>query len=82
MLSDLLDHKEADLRGKGERPPDDDLQKLSRLRKVVNEQRRQPHRIRDLAVNGTDRKLLDEVVRAPELNTKAQLLERAKKLPR
>jgi tRNA nucleotidyltransferase (CCA-adding enzyme) len=98
LLSDLLDHKEADLRGKGERPPDDDLQRLSRLRKVVNEQRREPHRIRDLAVNGTDligigyrpgpaighalRKLLDEVVRAPELNTKEQLLERAKRLPR
>ena len=55
-------------------------------------------RIRDLAVNGSDligigyrlgpaighalRKLLDEVVRTPSLNTKEQLLERAKKLPR
>jgi tRNA nucleotidyltransferase (CCA-adding enzyme) len=98
LLSDLLDHKGADLRGKGERPRDEDLAKLARLRKVVIEQQREPHRIRDLAVNGNDlieigyrpgptighalRKLLDEVVRSPTLNTKEQLLERAKKLPR
>jgi tRNA nucleotidyltransferase (CCA-adding enzyme) len=98
LLSDLLDHKEADLRGKGERPSNDDLAKLARLRKVVAEQRREPHRIRDLAVNGNDlieigfrpgpaighalRKLLDDVVRTPELNTKEQLLSRAKDLAR
>ena len=98
LLSDLLDHKEADLRGKGERPADDDLKKLARLRTVVAEQRREPHRVRDLAVNGNDliaigfrpgpaighalRKLLDEVVRTPALNTKEQLLERAKELER
>ncbi|HET7127870.1 MAG TPA: CCA tRNA nucleotidyltransferase [Gaiellaceae bacterium] len=96
LLSDLLDHKEADLRGKGERPADGDLAKLARLRKVVSEQRRAPHRVRDLAVNGNDliaigfrpgpaighalRKLLDDVVRMPELNTKQQLLERAREL--
>ena len=98
LLSDLLDHKEADLRGKGDRPADDDLAKLTRLRKVVSEQRREPHRVRDLAVNGNDliaigfrpgpaighalRKLLDDVVRTPDLNTKEQLLERAKELAR
>jgi tRNA nucleotidyltransferase (CCA-adding enzyme) len=96
LLSDLLDHKEADLRGKGERPAEDDLKKLARLRTVVAEQRQEPHRVRDLAVNGNDliaigfrpgpaighalRKLLDEVVRTPALNTKEQLLERAKEL--
>ena len=98
LLSDLLDHKEADLLGKGDSPRNDDLAKLTRLRRVVDEERHKPHRIRDLAVNGTDligigyrpgpaightlRKLLDEVVRAPELNTKEQLLQRAKELPR
>jgi tRNA nucleotidyltransferase (CCA-adding enzyme) len=98
LLSDLLDHKEADLRGKGERPAEDDLKKLARLRKVVAEQRREPHRVRDLAVNGNDliaigfrpgpaigqalRKLLDDVVRTPALNTKEQLLERAKEFER
>jgi tRNA nucleotidyltransferase (CCA-adding enzyme) len=97
LLSDLLDHKEADLSGKGERPAAAaDLEKLARLRKVVSEQRRSPHRIRDLAVNGNDlisigfrpgpvvgqvlRKLLDDVVRTPALNTKEQLLKRAKEL--
>jgi tRNA nucleotidyltransferase (CCA-adding enzyme) len=98
LLADLLDHKEADLRGKGDSPRSDDLATLTRLRQVVDEQRHEPHRIRDLAVNGTDligvgyrpgpaighalRKLLDEVVRTPELNTKEQLLKRAKELPR
>ena len=54
------------------------------------------HRLRDLAVGGDDliaigyepgpaigrtlRTLLDEVVREPELNTREQLLERAKEL--
>ena len=96
LLADLLDHKEADLRGKGEGAAEKELMKLGRLRKVVAEQRREPHRIRDLAVNGNDlieigfrpgpaigqalRKLLDDVVRTPALNTKEQLLVRAKEL--
>jgi tRNA nucleotidyltransferase (CCA-adding enzyme) len=98
LLADLLDHKEADLRGKGDRLASDELDKLARLRAVVAEQRREPHRVRDLAVNGNDliamgyrpgpaighalRKLLDEVVRTPELNTKEQLLARARELDR
>jgi tRNA nucleotidyltransferase (CCA-adding enzyme) len=98
LLAELLDHKEADFRGKGESPRAEDLEKLGRLRKIVAEQRREPHRIRDLAVNGNDlitigirpgpvlgqilRKLLDDVVRTPSLNTKEQLLRRAKELSR
>jgi tRNA nucleotidyltransferase (CCA-adding enzyme) len=98
LLSDLLDHKEADLRGKGERDAREDLAKLARLREVVAEQRSQPHRIRDLAVRGDDliaigyrpgpalgqtlAKLLEEVVREPELNSKETLLRRAKELQR
>ena len=96
LLADLLDHKEADLRGKGDRPPDADLAKLDRLRQVVAEQRSNPHRIRDLAVRGDDliaigyrpgpalghtlAKLLEEVVRTPELNTRPELLRRAEEL--
>ena len=95
LLFDLLDHKEADLRGKG-RPPDLDLERLERFRKVVREQQRNPHRLADLAVNGDDlialgyppgppigqtlQVLLREVVDEPELNTRAALLERAKEL--
>ena len=98
LLSDLLDHKEADLRGKGDWSADADLEKLAHLRRVVAEQRSQPHRVRDLAVRGDDliaigfqpgpalghalRKLLEEVVREPDLNTKDALLQRARELPR
>jgi tRNA nucleotidyltransferase (CCA-adding enzyme) len=97
LLRELLDHKEADIRGKGERPVDDDLAKLERLRRTVAHERSQPHRIRDLAVRGDDligigfrpgpelgatlRRLLEDVVRAPELNTHDELLRRAKELP-
>ena len=41
LLFDLLDHKEADLRGKGQ-PPDVDLARLERFRAVVREQQREP----------------------------------------
>jgi tRNA nucleotidyltransferase/poly(A) polymerase len=96
LLRELLDHKEADIRGKGERPVDDDLAKLERLRRSVGRQRSQPHRIRDLAVRGDDligigfrpgpdlgralRQLLEDVVRSPELNTRDELLRRARRL--
>jgi tRNA nucleotidyltransferase (CCA-adding enzyme) len=96
VLRELLDHKEADIRGKGERPVDDDLAKLERLRRAIGRERTQPHRIRDLAVRGDDligigfrpgpelgqalRRLLEDVVRAPELNTRDELLRRAAEL--
>jgi tRNA nucleotidyltransferase (CCA-adding enzyme) len=96
LLDDLLDHKEADLRGKGDPPPADDLEQLAQLRLTVDRERHQPHRIRDLAVDGDDlieigfrpgpeigralSTLLDEVVRTPELNTRETLLERAREL--
>ena len=93
LLFELLDHKEADLRGKGDEPPAGDLEKLARFRRVVEQQRHTPHRIADLAVDGNDliaagfepgprigetlRNLLADVVRSPELNTREELLERA-----
>ncbi len=95
LLADLLAHKEADLRGKG-RPVDEDLERLTRLRRVVAKERSNPHRIRDLAVSGDDligigyrpgpalgrtlSKLLDDVVRQPELNERDVLLDRARAL--
>jgi tRNA nucleotidyltransferase/poly(A) polymerase len=97
LLFDLLDHKEADLRGKGE-PPDDDLVKLERFRAVVRQEQGSPHRLADLAVSGDDlialgylpgpaigstlQTLLREVVDEPALNTRPALLERAKELAR
>jgi putative nucleotidyltransferase with HDIG domain len=98
VLADLLDHKEADLRGKGDTPPPDDMARLGRLRRAVDRERHSPHRVRDLAVNGNDlleagfapgpslgralRLLLEDVLRDPALNTREALLARAKGLPK
>ena len=95
LTFDLLDHKRADLLGKG--PTNEkDLERLRELRKVVEREKAAAHRLRDLAVGGDDligigfkpgpdigrtlRALLDEVVKAPELNTREKLLARAKAL--
>jgi tRNA nucleotidyltransferase (CCA-adding enzyme) len=96
LALELLDHKEADLRGKGEAPPEGELERLARFRAIVEEQVKSPHRLRDLAVGGDDlirvgyrpgptvgktlRALLDDVIREPEHNTREHLLERAKEL--
>jgi tRNA nucleotidyltransferase (CCA-adding enzyme) len=96
LALELLDHKEADLRGKGEAPPEGELERLARFRTIVEEQVKSPHRLRDLAVGGDDliaigyrpgptvgktlRALLDDVIREPEHNTREHLLERAKEL--
>jgi putative nucleotidyltransferase with HDIG domain len=96
LVSDLLDHKEADLHGKGEGPSPDDLQRLELLRRAVARERRSPHRIRDLAVDGNDligigfqpgpalgkalSALLEDVIREPRLNTRDELLRRAREL--
>jgi tRNA nucleotidyltransferase (CCA-adding enzyme) len=95
LLFDLLDHKEADLRGKG-RPADNDLAKLDRFRAVVRAEQTSPHRLPDLAVGGDDlialgfqpgpvigrtlQLLLHQVIEEPELNTREALLERARGL--
>ena len=56
LALDLLDHKEADLLGKGEEGPRDvhELERLQRFRAVVEEERSSPHRLSDLSVDGTD----------------------------
>ena len=54
---DLLDHKEADLRGKrspGEPAPEKDLERLARFRAVVEHEVSSPHRLRDLVIGGDD----------------------------
>jgi tRNA nucleotidyltransferase (CCA-adding enzyme) len=93
---DLLEHKEADLRGKREPADEADLAKLARFREVVAGELASPHRLADLAVDGDDliqlgyvpgpaigetlKVLLHEVVDDPGRNTRDQLLERAKEL--
>ena len=54
---ELVDHKEADYRGKpGEDggPPVEDIEQLERFRGRLRRERAQPHRLADLAVDGND----------------------------
>jgi tRNA nucleotidyltransferase/poly(A) polymerase len=98
LAFDLLDHKHADLLGKrgsgGEPPPQDEIDALARFRETVAQERSSPHRLSDLAVDGSDlielgfepgpqlgrvlNELLDAVVDEPALNTREALLARAK----
>jgi len=95
LTFDLLDHKRADLLGKG-LENGQELERLARFREVVEREQTSAHRLRDLAVGGDDllrigyepgpalgralRTLLDAVVRDPRLNTREQLLARAEEL--
>src|SRR5262249_8505548 len=95
LTLDLIEHKRADLLGKGV-VNEQELERLSRFREVVERERDSAHRLRDLAVDGEDllrlgyragpalgrtlRTLLDEVVRNPGLKTREQLLARAEAL--
>src|SRR3954451_624715 len=93
----LVDHKEADFRGKRGTdgpPPLDELDRLKRFRKTLERERRQPHRLKDLAVDGSDliaigfqpgpelgralQELLRDVVDEPAQNTRDVLLDRAR----
>ena len=96
LTFELLDHKEADLRGKGATPRVAELERLDRFRRVVDEQLTSPYRLRDLAVGGDDlialgyqpgppigralQELLDDVIRDPARNTREHLLARAKEI--
>jgi tRNA nucleotidyltransferase (CCA-adding enzyme) len=91
LAFDLVAHKEADLRGK--RAPAEELEAAARLRTLLEAERGKPHRVADLAVDGSDligvgfsegpelgqalEALLDDVIEDPSLNTRDQLLERA-----
>ena len=82
LAFDLLDHKEADLRGKGDRPRQEDSTGLHAFAVVLEQEQGSPHRLRDLAVSGDDlvalghkpgpeigrtlQALLHDVVRDPE----------------
>ena len=95
LALDLLAHKEADLIGKGRHGPrdTDELERLRRFRTLVEAERGSPHRLADLAVDGTDliglgyrpgpelgrtlAELLDDVVDDPSLNRRETLLARA-----
>ncbi|HEY2374230.1 MAG TPA: HD domain-containing protein [Gaiellaceae bacterium] len=97
LAFELLDHKEADFAGKP--GPDDeprvgDVERVQRFREQVRREQQQPHRLSDLAVDGSDliaagyepgpalgralRELLHEVVEDPSRNTKSVLLSSAR----
>ena len=97
----LVDHKDADYRGKPGPDglgPVEDLEKLARFRALLLAERRQPHRLSDLAIDGSDlielglspgpdlgrvlRELLHDVVDDPSMNTREALLARARKAAR
>jgi tRNA nucleotidyltransferase (CCA-adding enzyme) len=97
LTFELLDHWHADLAGR-----DDSarvtmkLARLAEFRLVVEQELGSPHRLADLAVDGSDlieigyqpgpalgralRELLDEVVERPALNKREALLTRAQEL--
>jgi poly(A) polymerase/tRNA nucleotidyltransferase (CCA-adding enzyme) len=88
--ADLLGKRGSD----GEPPPLEEIERLARFRAVVERELSSPHRLRDLAIDGNDlielgfrpgprlghilHDLLDAVVDEPALNTRDQLLARAK----
>jgi tRNA nucleotidyltransferase/poly(A) polymerase len=94
LAFDLVAHKEADLRGK--QVSQAELDAGARLRALLEQERVQPHRLEDLAIDGSDLlqigysegpdlgraldSLLDAVVDDPALNTRNALLDRARAL--
>jgi tRNA nucleotidyltransferase (CCA-adding enzyme) len=94
LAFDLVAHKQADLRGK--QVSQDEHEAADRLHDLLEQERKQPHRLEDLAVDGADllalgysegpqlgrtlTALLDAVVDDPSLNTRDELLARAEAL--
>jgi putative nucleotidyltransferase with HDIG domain len=94
LAFDLVAHKLADLGAK--QVPPEETESAQRLRRLLEQERSNPHRLTDLAVDGGDllelgyrqgprvgaalNVLLDDVVSDPRRNERAWLLERAKEL--
>ena len=89
----LVDHKDADYRGKpgeGALVPAEEIERLAQFKQMLARERKQPHRLRDLAVDGNDlialgfapgpelgrtlRDLLHDVVEDPSRNRRDVLL--------
>ncbi|MES1246824.1 MAG: HD domain-containing protein [Actinomycetota bacterium] len=92
----LVDHKEADYLGKRteeSEPVSSDVEAVRRFRKTIERERTQPHRLADLAIDGSDlielgmapgpeigrilHELLREVVEDPSRNERETLLQLA-----
>jgi len=91
LANDLIDHKVADLSAKD--VPEAELERVEELRRLLTQERSQPHHLSDLAVTGDDLRaigfpegpglgrvlhdLLADVVDDPARNDRDWLLERA-----
>ena len=74
---ELVDHKEADYRGKPGAdggPPIEDIEKLDRFRRLLRRERASPHRLADLAVDGNDLIEARLRARAPSSATRSESL--------
>jgi tRNA nucleotidyltransferase (CCA-adding enzyme) len=96
LALDLVEHRLADLRAKT--VPAEWLTDAETFKALLEQERAQPHRVGDLAVDGLDlielgiregpdvgaalASLLERVVEDPALNTRERLLEEAQRLPR
>ena len=96
LALELAAHKLADVEGK--RVPPSEREANRRLRELLEQERTQPHRVADLAVDGGDLielgfdegpeigaaldALLDRVLEDPSLNLRDRLLEEARRLRR
>jgi tRNA nucleotidyltransferase (CCA-adding enzyme) len=94
LAFDLVAHKLADLGAK--QVPPEEVEAAQRLRRLLEQERSNPHRLTDLVVDGADllelgyrqgprvgaalNQLLDDVVLDPRRNKREWLLERAKEL--
>ena len=94
LARDLIAHKQADLRAKDVPPGEHEA--AERLRELVERERGRPHRVQDLAVDGSDlialgyspgpalgralETLVDDVVENPDLNRRDALERRAREL--
>jgi tRNA nucleotidyltransferase (CCA-adding enzyme) len=93
LALDLAEHRLADLRAKD--VPPEDVEQAERFRELVDRERSSPHRLQDLAVDGSDliaagfdpgpelgralQQLLERVVDDPSLNTRERLLAEVKR---
>jgi tRNA nucleotidyltransferase (CCA-adding enzyme) len=93
LALDLAEHRLADLRAK--KVPPETLEEADTFRRLLESERSSPHRLRDLAIDGSDlirlgyepgpelgralQTLLERVVDDPSLNTRERLLAEAER---